>query len=184
MLASVANDTDVGSLLVRVALRDRAAFNRLYTATSAKLFAVTLRLLRNRAEAEDVLQETYVKIWQNAGQYRDNQHSGMAWLTAIARNHAIDRLRRRARPSVTLDEAEELADAGPSPEASAVARSERNRIEECLKGIDTAAAIRGAYLDGFTYDELARRFDVPLNTMKTWLRRGLLKLKECLTHGA
>jgi RNA polymerase sigma-70 factor, ECF subfamily len=180
MFATMAVPIDISSLLARVALRDRAAFSSLYSQTSGKLFAVTLRLTRNRAEAEDALQETFVKIWQHAGQYRDTQHSPMAWLTAIARNHAIDRLRRAPKGSVELDETLGLADSSPTPEAAAAANSQRKQIDDCLKTIDTADAIRGAYLDGFSYEELAARFDVPLNTMKTWLRRGLLKLRDCL----
>lgn len=180
----VASPTDIPALLGRIALKDRGAFHALYGQTSSRLFAVILRLTRNRAEAEDALQETYVKIWQHAGQYRDTQHSPMAWLTAIARNHAIDRLRRAPKGSVELDDTLGLMDAAPNPEAAAAATSQRKQIDDCLKTIDTAEAIRGAYLDGFTYEELAKRFDVPLNTMKTWLRRGLLKLKDCLNHGA
>ena len=82
-----------------------------------------------------------------------------------------------------LDDSLGLADSGPTPEAAAASNSQRKQIDDCLKTIDTADAIRGAYLDGFTYEELSARFNVPLNTMKTWLRRGLLKLKECLDHG-
>jgi RNA polymerase sigma-70 factor, ECF subfamily len=90
----------------------------------------------------------------------------------------------RLKESVELDDSLGLADEGPTPEAAVAASSQRKQIDDCLKTIDTADAIRGAYLDGFTYEELAKRFDVPLNTMKTWLRRGLMKLKDCLGHGA
>jgi RNA polymerase sigma-70 factor, ECF subfamily len=180
MTFAMADAAHISSLLARVALKDRAAFSQLYAQTSAKLFGVILRLTRNRAEAEDALQETFVKVWQHAGQYRDTQHSPMAWLVAIARNHAIDRLRRAPKAAVELDETLGLADSAPTPEAAAQANSQRKQIDDCLKTIDTAAAIRGAYLDGFSYEELATRFEVPLNTMKTWLRRGLIKLKECL----
>jgi RNA polymerase sigma-70 factor, ECF subfamily len=184
MTTLVSGPTDISTLLARIALKDRQAFNALYGLISPKLFGVILRLTRNRAEAEDVLQETFVKIWQHAGQYRDTQHSPMAWLVAIARNHAIDKLRRKPKESVELDDSLGLADEGPTPEAAVAASSQRKQIDDCLKTIDTADAIRGAYLDGFTYEELAKRFDVPLNTMKTWLRRGLMKLKDCLGHGA
>jgi RNA polymerase sigma-70 factor, ECF subfamily len=180
MQLSMAGSTDISELLARVALKDRAAFGTLYGQTSSKLFGIALRLTRNRAEAEDVLQETFVKIWQHAGQYRDTQHSPMAWLVAIARNHAIDRLRRSPKASVELDDTLGLSDAGPTPEVAAEQSSQRRQIDDCLKTIDTAEAIRGAYLEGFSYEELAQKFDVPLNTMKTWLRRGLLKLRDCL----
>jgi RNA polymerase sigma-70 factor, ECF subfamily len=171
-------------LLARVALRDRVAFAALYNLTSAKLFGVILRLTGNRAEAEDALQETFVKIWDHAASYRDTQHSPMAWLVAVARNHAIDRLRRAPKKQVELDDELGLADVGPTPEAATIAASTRRQIDNCLETIDTAAAIRGAYLDGYSYEELAKQFEVPLNTMKTWLRRGLLKLRDCIENGA
>lgn len=179
---------EIEGLIARVALGDRSSFAELYTLTSAKLFGICLRVLDNRSEAEDALQEIFVKIWRNADKYRANGLSPMTWLITVARNHAIDRLRaRRAagqdRGARDLASAEEVADAAPGPEASAVARSERARLDACLGELprDRAAAVRGAYLAGETYAELAARFDVPLNTMRTWLRRSLMKLKECLS---
>lgn len=180
--------TEIEAMIARVALGDRAAFGALYDATSAKLFGICLRVLDNRAEAEDALQEIYVKVWHNAGRYQVNGLSPMTWLITIARNHAIDRLRMRRRAERRaggdMAEAADLADAAPGPEALAVAGSERVRIEGCLTELepDRAAAVRGAYLAGESYADLAARFDVPLNTMRTWLRRSLLRLKECLTR--
>jgi RNA polymerase sigma-70 factor, ECF subfamily len=166
-----------------VALRDRRAFDMLYEHTSAKLFGVTLRLLKDRAEAEDALQEIYLKIWQRAETYASSQASAISWLVAIARNHAIDRLRGR-KQNEELDEAGmAVADDAPDPEASAIAGSERAKVEKCLDELETARAdaVRGAYLDGYSYQELAERFKVPLNTMRTWLRRSLIKLRDCLS---
>ncbi len=173
---------DISKLLARVALRDRQAFDLLYEHTSAKLFGVALRLLRDRGEAEDALQEIYLKVWQRADRYAVSQASAISWLAAIARNHAIDRLRSR-RLSETLDEETTwVADDKPTPEAAVIAGSERARVEDCLGRLedDRADAVRGAYLDGYSYQELADRFRIPLNTMRTWLRRSLIKLKECL----
>ncbi len=174
---------EIEALIARVALADRAAFRVLYSATSAKLFGVVLRILGERAEAEDVVQEVYVKVWHGAGRYAANGLSPMTWLIAIARNAAIDRLRARPR-GMAQAEVPETADPAPGPEAQAVAASERRRIEACLGELeaDRAEAVRGAYLDGLSYDDLARRHGVPLNTMRTWLRRSLLKLRECLTR--
>ncbi|MGR3463298.1 sigma-70 family RNA polymerase sigma factor [Limimaricola sp.] len=180
--------TEIETMIGRVALGDRAAFGALYDATSAKLFGICLRVLDNRAEAEDALQEVFVKVWHNAGRYQVNGLSPMTWLITIARNHAIDRLRMRRkserRAGGDLDAVTELADAAPGPEARAVAASENARIGHCLTELepDRAAAVRGAYLAGESYADLAARFDVPLNTMRTWLRRSLMRLKECLTR--
>jgi RNA polymerase sigma-70 factor (ECF subfamily) len=173
---------DISKLLARVALHDRAAFDLVYEHTSAKLFGVALRLLKDRAEAEDALQEIYLKVWQRADHYAVSRASAISWLVAIARNHAIDRLRARNETEEIDDDVLSVPEQGPTPEASAIAGSERARVEDCLAQLenDRAEAIRGAYLDGYSYQELADRFSIPLNTMRTWLRRGLTKLKECL----
>jgi len=174
---------DIADLIARTALRDRAAFRDLYQRTSAKLFGVTLRILRDRAEAEEALQEVYVKIWQRADRYAAGGYSPISWLVAVARNHALDVLRARRPVAEDIDVAMEIADLSPDPEEAAVGAGERARIDACLGELegDKAEAVRGAYLDGFSYDELAARHNVPLNTMRTWLRRSLLKLRECLS---
>jgi len=176
---------EIDDLIARTALRDRAAFRDLYQRTSAKLFGVTLRILKDRSEAEEALQEVYVKVWQRADRYAAGAYSPISWLVAIARNHSLDVLRARKPVADDIDDATlEIADGSPDPEAAAIGRSERGRIDDCLAGLedDKAEAVRGAYLDGFSYEELATRFSVPLNTMRTWLRRSLIKLRECLTQ--
>ena len=177
------SSTDIADLIARTALRDRAAFRDLYQRTSAKLFGVSLRILRDRSEAEEALQEVYVKIWQRADRYVAGSYSPISWLVAVARNHALDTLRARKPISDDIDVALEIADLGPDPEQAAVDGGERMRIDACLGELesDKAEAVRGAYLDGFSYDELAARHNVPLNTMRTWLRRSLIKLRECLS---
>jgi RNA polymerase sigma-70 factor (ECF subfamily) len=174
---------DIADLIARCALRDRAAFRDLYGRTSSKLFGVTLRILRDRSEAEEALQEVYVKIWQRADRYVAGGYSPISWLVAVARNHSLDILRARKPQSEDIDMALDVADAGPDPEQAEANRGERARIDDCLGRLDAekADAVRGAYLDGFSYEELAARHDVPLNTMRTWLRRSLLKLRECLS---
>ena len=174
---------DIAQLIARVALRDRRAFRDLYERTSAKLFGVTLRILRDRAEAEEALQEVYVKVWQRADRYVAGGYSPISWLVAVARNHCLDLLRARKPAAADLEAAGEVADSGPTPEQASIDRSERDRIEACLAALeaDKADCVRGAYLDGFSYDELATRHGVPLNTMRTWLRRSLIKLRECLS---
>ncbi len=180
----MATRADIEDMLARTALGDRAAFSRRYNATSAKLFGICLRVLNNRAEAEDALQDIYVRIWQKAGRYSAGTYSPMTWLITLARNLAIDKLRARRAPGQDIDEMHDLRDAAPGPEAAAVAKSEMGRIADCLDELEPerAQAIKGAYLDGETYRDLAARHDVPVNTMRTWLRRSLIKLKDCLSR--
>jgi RNA polymerase sigma-70 factor (ECF subfamily) len=173
---------DISVLISRVALRDRAAFLRLYDLTSAKLFGSCLRILKDRLDAEDAVQDVYVKVWNRAGNYRPLEANPMAWLITIARNHALDRLRARANVHADLDAAGELADPAPGPEASAIAGDELARIVKCLGELDPkrAEAVQAAYVEGFSYSELAHRFGVPLNTIRTWLHRSLRSLRDCL----
>lgn len=178
-----ATPDDVANLIARCALADRAAFARLYDLTNAKLFGVALRILKDRTEAEEAIQEIYIKIWRRADRYSRGQYSPISWLVAVARNHCLDILRTRKPATDDIDTAFGLADEGPDPEQAAVRKDERGRIETCLDQLedDRADAVRGAYLDGYAYQELADRYGVPLNTMRTWLRRSLIKLRECLT---
>ena len=173
---------DISKLIVRTSLKDRAAFDLLYRQTSAKLFGVCLRVLQDRAEAEEALQEVFVKIWTKADRFAVSELSPISWLVAIARNHAIDRIRARRQPAKDIDAALDVADPSPGPEAMALAAGESERIYGCLDELekDRALAVRGAYLNGDSYADLAERHKVPLNTMRTWLRRSLLKLRECL----
>jgi RNA polymerase sigma-70 factor (ECF subfamily) len=178
-------ETDhIENLIARIALRDREAFDMLYDATSAKLFGVCLRVLKNRGEAEDSLQDVYLRIWNKADRYAVTGHSPITWLVTVARNIAIDRLRSRRRAEVDLDEVGEISAPGAGPEATAIARSESRRIAACLGELDPdrADAVRAAYLDGAAYKDLAALYDVPLNTMRTWLRRSLITLRECLAR--
>lgn len=181
-VSTLPNPEDIGQLISRIALGDRAAFDSIYERTSAKLFGVALRLLRDPAEAEDALQEIYVKVWQRADRYAASDASAMSWLIAIARNHAIDRLRARKAVAADIDEAYDIADTAATPEASAMARAERQKIDDCLGRLEEnkADAVRQAYLEGYSYQELADQQNVPINTMRTWLRRSLLKLRTCL----
>ena len=178
-----ASTGEIADLIARCALRDRQAFRDLYARTSAKLYGVTLRILKDRSEAEEALQEVYVKIWQRADRYVPGGYSPISWLVAVARNHALDMLRARKPMSEDIDMALDVADGDPDPEQVAAGRGERARIDNCLGQLDAekADAVRGAYLDGYSYEELSERHKVPLNTMRTWLRRSLIKLRECLS---
>ncbi len=174
---------DISNLIGRAGLGDRAAFRALYAATSAKLFGVCLRVLKNRTDAEDVLQEVYIKIWHNAAKYQVSGYSPMSWLIAIARNQSIDRIRARRPEGSELSEADEVADHAATPEQAAVMSGEAGRLQVCLDKLSPgrAEAVKAAYMEGYSYQELADRLEQPLNTVRTWLRRSLMSLRECLT---
>jgi len=184
--ASDAARAELDALIARCGLGDRRAFCDLYDRTAPKLYGVALRILQDRGAAEDVLQEAYVKIWAGAGRYLPGAASPMTWLITITRNAAIDRLRRAGGQAAQPmgEDAMAVPSPVPGPEALAVAASERARLAACLDDLpaDRAAAVRGAYLDGETYATLAERHGVPLNTMRTWLRRALIALRECLSR--
>lgn len=168
----------------RIASGDRAALQTTYRLTSAKLFGVCLRILHERAEAEDVLQEVYLTVWQKASGFDPARASPMTWLITIARNKAIDRLRaggpsRRLEP---IDEAHEIADPAPLAEDTLAQSEDNARLKTCLGGLAAPeqSALRGAFFDGNTYEELAVRLNEPLGTIKSRIRRALQKLKACL----
>lgn len=171
-------------LIARIALKDRAAFRQLYELTSAKLFGICLRILMSRGDAEDALQETYVKVWHNAAKFAQGQAKPISWLAAIARNQAIDKLRKRKPYSETLEAADDVIDEAPLPEACVAAHQEAQRLGFCIGELDPshAQAIRQTYLNGWSYKDAAEELNVPLNTVKTWVRRSLLKLRTCLNQ--
>lgn len=163
---------------------DRQALRHLFDCTGAKLFGICHRILDNEAEAEDAVQDVFVSVWNRAGTFDPSRASPITWLATIARNRAIDRLRsaRRAREAAPLERAAKIADDRPSPQALAVAADEARRLHDCMDDLDDKQrlAIRSAFFDGLSYSELAGQAKVPLGTMKSWIRRGLLQLKACL----
>ena len=171
-------------LLVAVAGGDSAAFENLYRSTSAKLFGICLRVVKQRSEAEDVLQDVYTTIWRKANQYDAARASAITWLAMMARNKAIDRVRASGieRHSAPLDLAEEIHDQSPGAQAIAEASDENKRLNACLGELEVQRRnlIRVAFFEGATYEELAARSGSPLGTVKSWIRRGLLRLKACL----
>ncbi|MGH6986263.1 MAG: sigma-70 family RNA polymerase sigma factor [Caulobacteraceae bacterium] len=182
--ASGAERADLVRALSRAAAGERQGLADVYRLTSAKLFGVCLRILKDRAESEDVLQEVYLTLWRRAGAF-DPAHgaSPMTWLAAVARNRAIDRLRVRPRSAdVTLEEAPEPADPNPSAHQTLEESDDLRRLEACLETLEdrTRRAIRSAFFDGLTYQALAARAATPLGTMKSWIRRGLIQLRSCL----
>lgn len=186
----LANDLDDGDRerlrhwLLATAAGDREAFEQLYHRTAAKLFGVCLRILHERGVAEEVLQDVYLTIWRKASQYDAERSSPITWLAMIARNRSIDHVRsgQLGRASVAIDFATELADDGPDAMTLAEGASDRLRLHNCLKELspEQRCAIRVAFFEGATYEELARRSATPLGTLKSWIRRGLLKLRDCM----
>jgi RNA polymerase sigma-70 factor (ECF subfamily) len=172
------------ALLLDVAAGSRNAFDTLYRATSSRLFGICLRVLPDRAEAEDVLQEVFATIWHKAHQFDPDRASPIAWLAMIARNKAIDRLRAQpARGSLApIEFADDIADTGAGPLQNAVSADERDRLEACMGRLEARrqSLIRAAFFEGCTYEELAQRIASPLGSVKSWIRRGLLQLRECL----
>ncbi|WP_133479458.1 sigma-70 family RNA polymerase sigma factor [Lysobacter segetis] len=170
--------------LLEVARGDRDAFERLYRLASPRLFAICIRVLSDRAEAEDVLQDVFATIWHKADQFDPGRAGAMAWMSMIARNRAIDRLRSpgHAVRRTAVELGDELPDSGASPVDEAEASDERERLQHCLQKLDDRrrGLIRTAFFEGATYEELASRSGAPLGSVKSWIRRGLLQLRACL----
>jgi len=169
--------------LVRTGEEDRAAFRDVYRLTSAKLFGICLRICGERQAAEDVLHEVYLTVWKRAGAFEPGRASPISWLATIARNRAIDwRRAQGVRVAAPIDDALPIADSAPLASETMETAETAHQLRECLDDLEDQQrnAIRTAFFDGVTYAELAERASVPLGTMKSWVRRGLIKLKECL----
>lgn len=176
-MTSTADRERLNADIARVAAGDRAALRRVYAATSAKLFGICLRFAADRDAAEDALQETYVKVWRRADRFDPARAGAMTWMSLIARGTAIDGARAAGRTQRTTEAVYEHA-------AIVETTSERDTqaLDECLGTLDggTRGVILSAFFDGYSYDELARRAEVPLGTMKSRIRRGLMALRRCL----
>jgi RNA polymerase sigma-70 factor (ECF subfamily) len=170
------------ALLQSVARGDRDAFAAVYRRTSAKLYGICLRLLGSEAAAQDVLQDVYVTVWRKAGLFDASKASPITWLATLARNRSIDSLRRLAPTSDGLEAAFDIEDDSPSASEVVEQADDAARLHHCLDELEdrARAVIRAAFLDGATYPELAARQGVPLGTMKSWVRRGLQRLRGCL----
>lgn len=190
---------ELRELLARAGLGDRNAFALLYRHTSAHLFGVVLRIQNDRAAAEDVLQDVYVNVWKAAVSFDAAQSQPLTWLTSIARNRAIDSLRRaQARPatvSLTRDEDEDSGDGGkglslqerlpdpaPSPTELLAQASDARQLSQCLQALSAGQrqSVALAFFDGLSHAEVAEHLQQPLGTVKSWVRRALMTLRSCL----
>lgn len=184
--------TELADLLARTALGDQAAFAELYRLTSGQLYGVALRILRETAAAEEALQDVFVNVWHHAGTYAAARSQPLTWLTSIARNRCLDQLRRRELDTVPLfrdndDDADggrdyDIAAEGPSPVDMLVAGADSRSVRECVDGLERGQkqAIALAFYQGMSHQELARQLHEPLGTVKSWVRRGLERLRQCL----
>ena len=178
----------LAALLGRVALGDQTAFAELYRQSSPHLYGVAVRILREGAAAEEILQEAFVSIWHHAGSYQAAKSQPLTWLTAIVRNRCLDQLRRRELDTVTMtnddDEGKEfdLPSGDPTPVEMLLAGAEAQSVRDCVETLDAGPkqAIALAFYQGLSHAELAEHMRQPLGTVKSWVRRGLERLKSCL----
>nr|WP_297349630.1 sigma-70 family RNA polymerase sigma factor [uncultured Glaciecola sp.] len=166
-------------LLKKVAIGNQPAFNELYRLTSGQLFAVALKMLNNRDSAEEALQEAYVSIWYKADYYKEGQGTVLTWMVSIIRYRALDMLR-----SKKVRKEEDLSD-DIIDELDATETTESGhdiKIEGCMKELDQQQrqAIHLAYFNGLSHSEVVEHLDIPLGTIKSWIRRGLTSLQRCL----
>ena len=171
------------TLIAAVAKGDEAAFAELYQATSSKLFAVALRILRSREAAEEVVQESYFRVWERAGDFNPSLASPLTWMAAIVRNRCIDEVRRKIpRPSSDESVLENLESDDEHPLTGLERQEDVQRLLRCMEGLEPEKKqmVRLAYLDGMSREDLAAKFGRPEGTIKTWLHRSLAQLKGCL----
>lgn len=174
---------ELAGLLLSVTAGDQAAFERLYEATRAKLFGVALRILRRHALAEEVLQEAYLRVWRNARKFDPAVATPITWMVAIARNLAIDIVRKKTDASLEEEvEAMDVVAETPDPLARGELTEELKRLLACIGKLEPERRrlVLLAYYDGWSCEQLAEKLDTPANTVKTWLRRSLIEIRECL----
>ena len=175
---------DISVLLGLCATGDQAAFGELYDATNAKLYGIILRILRRRDVSDEVLQEVYVKIWERAADFDQNRASPITWMSTIARNRALDEVRRRVPVSIEdTPEALAVATSEPHPLVGIEHTQTMARLKICMEGLEPhrQEIVKSAYLDGASREELSQRFGHPVATIKTWLHRSLAQLRACLS---
>lgn len=183
-VTTAAERDELNKLLQQTCENNQKAFAELYKRTSSKLFGVCLRMLRDRSEAEEVLQEIYTTVWRRASSFDSAKASAITWLVTLSRNKSIDRLRQHREELMDdpMKMDERVDEDQPSPIADAETSQENKRLQSCLDELDPQqqSSVREAFFTGATYNELATRCKVPLGTMKSWIRRSLMQLRTCL----
>lgn len=177
-----AEGANLSVLLGAVARHDRAAFKELYEQSCARLFGSVLRIVRDRALAEEVIQEAYLRIWEKAATYRRESGPPMTWMVSIARNRAIDVIRKRKDVLIgAAGDEDDWLERIPA-ETNEVDIADREGLRRCLERLEEPQrnCIVLAYCGGYSREELAMRYERPVNTIKTWLHRGLAVLRTCL----
>lgn len=171
-------------LIARTALGDQQAFSRLYGETSSKLYAIALKLLKRKELAEEVLQEAFIRIWHNAAEYHTEKGAVITWMSSIVRHRSLDLLRRKAENASIHDHDEYmiLTDAEPGPLEQALIAGDAKAIMDCIEALQEKQrrSILMAFYEGLTHEQLAKCLDIPLGTIKSWIRRGLERVKQCL----
>lgn len=172
------------ALLARVAAQDRLAFRDLYNATSAKLYGIVLRILRDEERARDILQEVYTKVWQRAGSFDASVSSPITWMAVIARNRALDELRKVAPPHDAIDDVAELPSAFIDPLDARARSEELQRLLACLSALteERRRMVLLAYYHGSSREALSKTFSRPVPTIKTLLHRSLAQVRECMSR--
>ena len=178
------SNQELTALLAQTGLGDRRAFATLYESTKSKLFGVSLRIVKERQLAEEVLQDSFVNIWNNARNYTSEKAAPMTWLTAIVRNRSLDLVRR---PHLETQDEDDfftlnMVDEALSPAAALTQKRDATRVENCMRALDAdqRQAIALAFFDGLSHAEVATHLKKPLGTIKTHVRRGMIKMKDCL----
>ena len=187
--AAADRSTRLADLLARVALADQRAFAELYRQTAAHLYAVAVRIVRDGAIAEEILQEAFVSVWHYAATYDAAKSQPLTWLTSIVRNRCLDQRRRRELDTVTLTSADDddapawdIASEGPTPVELLLSGAEARSVRDCVEALEAGPrqAIALAFFQGLSHAELAAHLREPLGTVKSWIRRGLERLRRCL----
>lgn len=186
--ASAERNARLAALLSRVALSDQRAFEDLYRQSGAHLYAVAVRIVRDASVAEEILQEAFISVWHHAGSYDAAKSQPVTWLTSIVRNRCLDQLRRREIDTVTLHSGDDDTPAfdppsdGPTPIELLLSGAEARAVRDCVESLESGPkqAIALAFFQGLSHAELAAHLREPLGTVKSWVRRGLAKLRRCL----
>ncbi len=175
----------LNELLLQVSLSNQKAFTQLYKLSSAKLFAISIRIIKEQSLAEDILQESFMQIWNKAASFDVQKAQAITWMGTIVRNKSIDLIRKRVKENNCIDLEEELIDVKDevnNPENLAIAKGMLNDVNKCMTTFksDYRSVILLSYLEGYSHQQIANKIEKPIGTIKSWISRGTEELKKCL----